>query len=69
MANINVRAKDNTILKLKAITEKTNFSQGDVVEKALFLYDDLLLLKKEASKKEKNEDILNLFIKLILNRL
>lgn len=59
-----MRAKDSTILKLKHICSVTGDSQGETIEKAINILDDLLIIKE--SKESTNE--INLAIQLIMNR-
>ena len=67
MANINVRAKDATIEKLKRIADATDNSQGEVIEKALDILEDFLICKQEMSQKE--IDSLPLAMKLIIKKI
>lgn len=46
MANINTRAKDETITLLKELAERTGNSQAQVIEKALDLYKDYLEIQE-----------------------
>lgn len=50
MANINVRAKDDTIELLKEISEKTRDSQSQVIDKALIVYNEYLKLQENTMK-------------------
>ena len=66
MANINVRAKNTTIDKLKELASKTGDSQGQVVENAIAILDDLMLSRESFDNPTDQE--LVIFAKLILNR-
>lgn len=50
MANINVRAQDDTIELLKHLSEQTRDSQGQVIDKALRLYFDFLKIQEQKRK-------------------
>mgnify|MGYP001424496565 CR=1 FL=1 len=67
MANINVRAKDATIDRLKEIASCTGESQADVIAKALEILDDFMLCKKEMSIEEQEK--LPLAMKLIIKKI
>lgn len=50
MANINVRAKEDTIELLKEIADKTRDSQSQVIDKALIVYNEYLKLQESTMK-------------------
>lgn len=67
MANINVRAKDNTTDRLKRLTEATGESQASVIDTALALLEEMRMCKENMEDGEKNS--LPLSIKIILSRI
>lgn len=50
MANINVRANEQTVELLKEIATQTGDSQAQVVEKSLKLYKDYLIIQERKRK-------------------
>ncbi len=67
MAVINVRAKDDTVERLKKIAEKTNSSQAEVISKSLDVLDDFMICKMEMTENEINQ--LPLHLKLIFKKI
>ncbi len=67
MAVINVRAKDDTVERLKKIADQTNSSQAEVVSKSLDVLDDFMICKMEMTEDEINQ--LPLHLKLIFKKI
>ena len=67
MAVINVRAKDDTVERLKKIAEQTNSSQAEVISKSLDVLDDFMICKMEMTENEINQ--LPLHLKLIFKKI
>lgn len=67
MAVINVRAKDDTVERLKKIAEQTNSSQAEVISKSLDILDDFMICKAEMTEDEINQ--LPLHLKLIFKKI
>lgn len=51
MANINVRAADQTVALLKELAEQTRDSQAQVIDKALIIYKEYLRLQERNKEK------------------
>ena len=67
MAVINVRAKNDTVERLKKIAEQTNSSQAEVISKSLDVLDDFMICKMEMTENEINQ--LPLHLKLIFKKI